>query len=444
MPVLHIKNARVIDPASKTDKVMDLVCKDGKILLMGENLMYTPEYKKIPRHELQMIDAEGLVAAPGLVDTHVHFRDPGFPDKEDIYTGAAAAAAGGYTSVVMMANTNPAADSPETLTYMLEKGKETPVHVYACSTVTKQMAGRELADLEALKEVGAVGFTDDGKPILDEGLVRRGMERAAALGMPVSFHEEDPAYIFENGINAGPVAEKLGLKGSHRNAEITMVERDLKLAKETGACVVIQHISAAETVELIRKAKAEGVNVHGEATPHHFSLTEEAVLTYGTYAKMNPPLRTEVDRTAIIEGLADGTLDLIATDHAPHTKAEKEKPFAQAPSGIIGLETALALGIKHLVKPGKLTLSQLIEKMSLNPATLYGLPAGKLEVGGPADLVLFDPRAGHVPSAFKSKAENTPFTGTHMPARVEFTICGGRVAYVRTVGFDNPYNETNL
>lgn len=432
--VLYIKNGLCIDPRSGMRRVCDILTKGERIFRIGENLAETDEFKRLPRHEIQTIDAEGYVVAPGLVDVHVHFRDPGFPEKEDIRSGAAAAAAGGFTSVVMMANTNPAADTEETLRYMLERGRETPIHVYACGAVTKGLAGAELTDFAALKAAGAVGFTDDGKPLLDEGMAKSAMERCAELGVPVSFHEEDPAYIKESGVHAGEVAARMGLAGADRLAEASLIERDVRLAAETGACAVIQHISTKEGVELVRQAKRAGANVHAEATPHHFTLTQEAVLRHGTLAKMNPPLRTEEDRAAILEGLQDGTIDLIATDHAPHTKAEKAKPFTEAPSGIIGLETALALGITELVQTKKLSMEELLLKMTWNPAQLYGMDAGYLAEGGPADIVIFDPDCPQTFLKFCSKASNTPFAGRTCKSEVEYTICAGKIAYIRCMG----------
>ena len=315
---------------------------------------------------MEVLDATGLVVAPGLVDVHVHFRDPGFTHKEDMFTGAAAAAKGGFTSVVLMANTKPCVDNEETLAYVISKGAETGIHVYTCANVTLGMKGRELVDMECLKEKGAVGFTDDGVPIMDPELVREAMKRAKELNVPISFHEEDPALITNNGVNRGKASEYYGIGGSPREAEITLVDRDLKLAMETGACVEIQHISSKEAVELVRRARAQGYgNIHAEATPHHFTLTEDAVIKYGTLAKMNPPLREEEDRQAILQGLADGTIDIIATDHAPHAKEEKDKPITEAPSGIIGLETALSLGLYELVAIGVIPLMQLLRLMIL-------------------------------------------------------------------------------
>lgn len=431
--MLYIKNGLCIDPRTGMQRVCDILTEEERILKIGENLAETEEFKKLPRHEIQTIDAEGYIVAPGLVDVHVHFRDPGFTEKEDILTGAAAAAAGGFTSVVMMANTKPAADQADILRYMLEKGKDTPIHVYACGAVTKNLEGKELTDMKALRAAGAAGFTDDGKPLSDETLVRKAMENCKELGVPISFHEEDPAYIKESGVNAGEVSAKMGLTGADRKAEISLIERDIRLAIETGACVNIQHISTKEGVELVRRAKKEGADIHAEATPHHFTLTQEAVLQYGTLAKMNPPLRTEEDKEAIIEGLSDGTIDLIATDHAPHTKEEKEKSFTEAPSGIIGLETALALGITELVEKKRLTMEELLSKMTWNPAKIYGIEAGYLAEGGPADIVIFDADCRQTFLTFFSKASNSPFTGKTCKSEVEYTICAGKVAYIKNM-----------
>lgn len=431
--MLYIKNGLCMDPKTGAEGVCDILTEGDRILWMGENLAKREEFRRLPRHEIQTIDAEGYIVAPGLVDVHVHFRDPGFPEKEDIESGAAAAAAGGFTSVVMMANTKPAADQVETLRYMLEKGRRTPIHVYACGAVTKGLSGKELTDMETLRAAGAAGFTDDGKPILSEELAREAMETCRRLHVPISFHEEDPAFIRENGVNAGEIAAKMGLTGSDRQAEAALIKRDLILAEQTGACVNIQHISTKEGVELVRRAKRAGADVHAEAAPHHFTLTEEAVLRWGTLAKMNPPLRGEEDREAIVRGLWDGTIDLIATDHAPHTKEEKAKPFSEAPSGIIGLETALALGITELVEKRKLTMMELLAKMTWNPAKLYGMDAGYLAEGGPADLVIFDPDCSQTFWSFRSKASNTPFAGKTCKSEIEYTICAGKIAYIKNM-----------
>ena len=376
-----------------------------------------------------MLDGAGLTAAPGFVDVHVHFRDPGLTYKEDILTGAEAAAAGGYTTVICMANTKPVVDNPETLSYVLEKGRQTGVHVLSCACVTKDMAGKELTDMEGLREAGAVGFTDDGKPILDAELLKAAFAEAARLDVPVSLHEEDPALIADNGINRGEVSEKLGIGGSPAQAEVSMVERDCRLAEKTGARVNIQHISTAGAVEAVRRSKQRGSHVTAEAAPHHFTLTEDAVLEYGTLAKMNPPLRTREDRLAVIEGLRDGTIDMIATDHAPHSAEEKALPLTEAPSGILGLETAFALGVTQLVKPGYLSLMELMKKMSLNPARLYRLPYEGVAVGAPADLVLFDEAEEWTVESFHSRSSNSPFLGWKLSGRVHYTICGGNVVY---------------
>ena len=332
-----------------------------------------------------------------------------------------------------MANTKPAADEPEIIRDILDRGGRTLIHVYQCGCVTKGMEGRETVDMEELIRAGAVGFTDDGRPLTDVGVARSAMEKAAALGVPLSFHEEDPAYIENNGINAGEISERLGIGGSDRRAEISMIERDMELALETGAVVNIQHISTAEGVELVRQAlKKDGERrIHAEACPHHFTLTQEAVEQWGALAKMNPPLRTERDRQAIIEGLRDGTIDIIATDHAPHSEEEKKRPLTQAPSGIIGLETSLALGITSLVESGQLTLMELLEKMTVNPARLYGLEAGYIAPGGPADIVIFDPKEEWVftKKDIRSKSCNTPFVGRRLTGRVKAVVCGGFIVY---------------
>ncbi len=417
--MLLIKNGYMIDPKSGKDGNYDILTKEDRILRIGKRL-------EPPKGRCKVIDAEGLLVAPGLVDVHVHFREPGFTQKEDISTGAAAAARGGFTSVVLMANTKPPVDNPETLEYVLKRGRETGIHVYSCANVTEGMKGEKLVPMKELAAAGAAGFTDDGMPVMDAAVVRRAMEEAAALDLPVSFHEEDPGLISENGINRGEASAKLGIGGSPREAEIAMVERDLKIALETGASIDIQHISAAESVELVRRAKELGTNIHAEATPHHFTLTEAAVEKYGSLAKMNPPLRTENDRMEIIRGLVDGTIDIIATDHAPHTAEEKSRPITQAPSGIIGLETALALGITELVDKGYITMCQLLRLMSTNPAALYHLDAGYLEEGGPADLILIDTYARVIPGGYASKAENSPFTGWSLKGKVVKTIAAGK------------------
>lgn len=420
--MLLIKNGYMIDPKTGWDGNYDILIENDRIVRIGKKL-------EAPKGKHRVLDAEGLLVAPGLVDVHVHFREPGFTQKEDITTGAAAAAKGGFTTVVLMANTKPPVDNTETLEYIIKRGMETGIHVHTCANVTMGMKGKKLVPMRELAEAGAVGFTDDGIPLMDEELVREAMKNAAALDMPISFHEENPALIENNGINRGKASEYFGIGGSPREAEITMVERDLQLALETGASIDIQHISAKESVELVRKAKEKGHNIHAEATPHHFTLTEDAAIQYGTLAKMNPPLREEADRQEIIRGLVDGTIDMIATDHAPHTAEEKAKPITAAPSGMIGLETALSLGITELVDGGYLTMGQLLTLMSTNPANMYHLDAGYLAEGGPADIILIDTTAEWTPTEYVSKASNTPFTGRTLKGKVAKTICGGKVVY---------------
>ena len=422
--MLLIQNGYMIDPKSGQEGIFDVLIEGEKIVKIGEHL-------EKPQGDCEIIDAEGLLVAPGLVDVHVHFREPGFTHKEDITTGAAAAARGGFTTVVLMANTKPAVDNADTLEYVIKRGKETGIHVTTCANVTMGMQGKELTAMKELASRGAVGFTDDGIPILDEELVREAMKLSVELDMPISFHEEDPRLIGNNGINRGRASAHYGIEGSPREAEITLVERDLQLAVETGAIINVQHISAKEAVEQVRQAKQKSNKVHAEATPHHFTLTEEAAIEYGTLAKMNPPLREEADRLAIIAGLADGTIDIIATDHAPHTAEEKGKPITEAPSGITGLETALALGITKLVNEGHLTMKQLLSKMSTNPAAMYHLDAGYLAEGGPADLILVDTAATYIPRTYASKATNTPFTGWELKGEVIRTICAGKTVYLK-------------
>ena len=422
--MLLIKNGRVVDPVSNTDKVMDVLIDNGTIIQTGDDIS-----KDINSNDVEIIDATGLVVAPGLVDTHVHFRDPGFTYKEDINSGASSAAKGGFTMVVCMANTKPAVDNIETLQYIQEKGEKTGIHVLQTATITKGLAGKELVDMKTLAEHGAAGFTDDGIPIMDEALLVKAMEIAKELDLPVSLHEEDPLFIKNAGVNQGKISKKLNYGGASHTAEDVMVARDTMLALHTGASVCIQHISSGNSVELVRTAKKLGADIHAEATPHHFTLTEDAVLEYGTMARMNPPLRTEKDRQMIIEGIKDGTIDMIVTDHAPHSAEEKAKPLEQAPSGIIGLETSLGLGIKSLVQAGHITLLKLMELMSKNPAQFYRLVPTSIYKGSVADIVIFGENEMWTVDHFASKASNSPFLNWELPGKVHYTICKGNIVY---------------
>ena len=416
-----IKNGFLINPSTNTEEPADIRVENGIICEMG-NLER--------KGQEDVLDIAGLVIAPGLIDTHIHFRDPGFTYKEDLHTGSLAAAKGGFTSVICMANTKPVVDNAETLVDILERAKEENIRIYQTTSITKGLGGKEMNDLDSLKNAGACGFTDDGIPIMDEALCYQAMLEAARLDMPISLHEEDPAFISENGINRGVASEHLGIGGSPALAEDVMVSRDCMLALHSGAKTVIQHISSGNSVALVRGAKALGADIHAEATPHHFTLTDDAVIQFGSQAKMNPPLRTEADRLAIIEGLKDGTIDLIATDHAPHSTEEKAtEPMHKAPSGIIGLETSLGLGITSLVKPGHLTLMELLEKMTCNPASLYKLPGGSIEVNAPADFVIFNPDEEWVVDGFVSKSKNSPFLGVKLFGKIYYTICDGKIIY---------------
>lgn len=422
--MILIKNGRIVDPVRQFDDIADILIDGKTIVKVGKNLEFDENDSN-----LRVIDASGLVAAPGLVDAHVHFRDPGFTYKEDIETGAKAAAKGGFTMVVCMANTKPAVDNLEILKYIQDRAAKTGIHILQASTITKGLQGKELVDMDAMANAGACGFTDDGIPILNEKILVEAMEKARELDLPVSLHEEDPAFIIRPGVNQGTVSEKLGYGGASRTAEDVMVARDVILALHTGASVCIQHISSGNSVELVRTAKKLGADVHAEATPHHFTLTEDAVLEYGTLARMNPPLRTEKDRQEIIEGIKDGTIDMIVTDHAPHSMEEKAKPLADAPSGITGLETSLSLGIKSLVQPGHISLMKLMELMSKNPAEFYRMEPASITEGAVADLVIFGENELWTVDKFASKASNSPFKGWELPGKVHFTICDGNIVY---------------
>jgi len=424
--VILLKNGRVIDPENGTEKKADVLIIGNKIADIADSIELRES------KDIKVIDCEGCIVGPGLVDIHVHFRDPGFTHKEDILTGAKAAAAGGVTSVILMANTKPAVDNLETLKYVIEKGKETDINVYTCANVTEGLKGEKITDFDALKEAGAIGFTDDGIPMLDEKVVIEAMKYAAKTDSVLSFHEENPAFITNNGVNRGKASEHFGIGGSDRQAEIDMVGRDVKLALEYGAKINIQHISSKEALEIIREAKKETTGeqlIFAEATPHHIALTEEATIEHGTLAKMNPPLRTEEDRKAIIEAIKDDTIDFIATDHAPHAADEKAKPITDAPSGILGLETAILVANDVLVKEAGISWPKVFEKMSLNPAKLYGISAGKMAKHEKADIVVFNDNKEYVYEKSLSKSQNSPFLGHTFGGKVVMTICDGKIIY---------------
>lgn len=424
--MLVIKNAHLVNPATAFEGDVNIYI-EGDVIARIE-----PASNGLNgiSDDAEIIDASGLCAIPGLIDVHTHFRDPGFTYKEDIGSGAKAAAAGGYTTVIMMCNTKPAIDNTDTLKECLAKGETCDIRVLSCAAVTKGLKGEEMTDIPALLQAGAVGLTDDGIPIMNENIVREVFRKAAEYNVPVSLHEEDPALITNNGVNHGAASDFYQIGGSPREAEITMIERDLAIALETGAIVNIQHISTKEGVELVRKAKAvPGNNVHAEATPHHIALTEEAVIEKGTLAKVNPPIRTEEDRQAILAGLKDGTIDIIATDHAPHAPEEKAKDITQAPSGMLGLETAFALANRVLVKENGMPFIEMVDKFTVAPAKMYHLPYGDVSVGKIADIVLVDPDEKWVVEGFASKSSNSPFIGEEMTGRIRYTVCEGKIAY---------------
>ena len=378
MVKILIKNAHICDPATNMDCQGDIFLVDGVIADIGTNLEYETEVT---------IDASGLIAAPGLVDMHVHLRDPGQTEKEDIISGCKAAAAGGVTSVLAMPNTNPTVDNVETVQYILNKAKDADAHVYVSAAITKGLQSDVLCNLAALKEAGAIALSDDGRPVINTEFMAEAMQAAPKLGMTVVSHCED-LYLAKGGIiHGGKVAEKLGVKGIPAAAEDCGTAREIALAAAYNVPIHICHVSTATSIALIRDAKERGVAVTAETAPHYFTLTEEELLKRDADYRMNPPLRTEADRLAVIEALKDGTLDAIATDHAPHTPTEKAD-FEKAPNGAIGMETSLSAGITALVKQGHCTMLQLIEKMSTKPAQLLGIPAGTLKKGSPADVIL--------------------------------------------------------
>ncbi len=381
------------------------------------------------------LDVSGKFIVPGLIDVHVHLRDPGFPAKETIETGCEAAAAGGFTSVVCLPNTDPVIDSPAVVQDIQTKAASADARVYVVACGTKGMSGREITDTDALLEAGVVGFSDDGLPIESADIMRELLARSERSGTAVCPHVEDFRYTRDGVMHEGSVSAALGYKGMGAEGEAAMIERDIDLVREVGGKLHILHISVRRGIELVRKAKAEGLSITCEACPHHFILTDEDVPVFGTAGKMSPPLRTADDREAVLEGLADGTIDIIATDHAPHTREEKLRAFPEAPNGILGLETALGSVISALVETGILTLEDAVAKMTNIPADLYGLEGGKLEVGGPADITVIDPSATWQVDAtqFKSKSRNTPFHGWTFTGRPDLTVMGGRITHKQNV-----------
>lgn len=417
-----IKSGKLINPATNFEGIVDISIEDGLIKEISPSI--SSDYFEYD----DIIDAKGMVVSPGLIDIHSHFRDPGFTHKEDLLSGAESAAAGGYTTVILMANTNPKIDSVESLNYVLEKVKDCPINILQEAALTIDFKDK-LVDMDLLHKAGAAGFTNDGVPVMNTKTLRDAMLKAAQLDTVIALHEEDNSLIDNHGINAGPIAEKLGLKGAPRVSEDIMVARDCMLALETGACIDIQHISSGNAVDFIRYAKSIGVKVFAEATPHHFTLTEDDVLEHGVLAKMNPPLRSTEDRERIIAGLIDDTIEIIATDHAPHTDKEKNVDFTKAPSGIIGLETALPLAVTELVMKNRLSMIHMLSKFTSNPARYYKLDKGNIEIGKVADICIFDPDQEYRVKGFKSKSSNSPFLGRSLYGKVKYTLVAGKIVY---------------
>lgn len=423
MPALWIQAARVIDPASRRDAPGDLFIDQGRLVA---------PLSAAARKRARRIDGRGLVACPGLVDVHVHFREPGQTHKETIATGSRAAAAGGFTSVVCMPNTSPVADNSGTIQLMKDViARDAVVRVHPTGCITVGMKGQTLAPIGSLKRAGVVAITDDGECVQSNDLMRRAVEYARMFSLPVMDHCQDYSMTQGAVMNEGVVSTRLGLRGWPHAAEDIIVARNIILAEQTGAHIHLQHISSRYSVDHIRRAKARGVRVTAEATPHHLALTEEALAGYDTHFKMNPPLRTEADRQALIAGLRDGTLDIIATDHAPHTDYEKDKEFDYAPNGILGLETALPVCLDVLVRQARFKLSRVIDLMTRLPAKIVDLPAGTLAEGAAADVCLFDPEETwrYDAKAGQSKSSNSPWSGRELRGRVRTTIVGGKVVF---------------
>lgn len=426
MKPMLLQGGRVIDPSQQQDGVADVLIVDGKIAGLGPGLR-APD-------GADLVDVSGNVVAPGLVDIHVHLREPGREDAETVASGAQAAAAGGFTSICAMPNTDPVTDNQAAVGFIVKQAAAAQAaRVYPIGAISVGQRGEQLAEFGEMVGAGAVAVSDDGHPVVSSHLMRTALEYALSFGIPVAEHCEDPALSTNGVMNAGRVATRLGLRGIPAAAEEIMVARNVLLGELTGGHIHLCHISTRGSVDLIRWGKARGVNVTAEATPHHFALTHEACEGYDTNAKMNPPLRSGADIEAVAAGLADGTLDAIATDHAPHHYEAKEREFDDAPFGVVGLETALGLGVTLLVNGGRLSLAQLIERMSTGPARIFHLAAGTLARGAAADIVVFDPAARWEvePGRFQSKSRNTPFRGWELYGRVDRTLVGGRPVYQR-------------
>lgn len=417
-----IRGGRVLDPASGVDAVQDLLLRDGKVAALGARLA-APE-------GIPLIDAAGKVVCPGFLDIHVHLREPGYEYKETVATGTRAAAAGGFTAVACMANTNPVNDNRSITDYILAKARsEGVVRVYPIGAVSRGLEGQELAELAELAEAGCVAFSDDGRPVMNAALLRRALEYTLPFGLPVVSHAEDAHLAGEGVMNEGVVSTELGLTGRPGMAEEIMVARDIGLAELTGGHVHIAHVSTAGAVRLVREAKARGIRVTAEVTPHHLLLTEEAVRGYDPHTRMNPPLRTKRDQEALLEGLLDGTIDCVATDHAPHALSEKEGEFERAAAGVVGLETAVSVLLDRLVRPGLVPLPTLVERLTAGPARVLSLPGGSLALGADADLTILDLERPLTidPSAFHSRSRNSPFGGWQVTGVPWMTLVGGRV-----------------
>ena len=423
---LLLRGGRVIDPTQSMDAAGDVLVADGKIESLGGAIDVGA------RDDVEVIDCGGLVVAPGFIDVHCHLREPGREDVETIATGARAAAVGGFTAVCAMPNTQPVTDNQAAVGFVLRQGQmANAARVHPIGAISLGQEGKALAEFGEMVGAGAVAVSDDGRPVASAHLMRTALEYARTFGIPVADHCEEPTLAAGGAMNEGLVSARLGLKGIPAEAEEIMVIRDILLARRTGGHVHLCHMSTKGSVELIRWGKERGINVTAEACPHHLSLTENEVNGYNTNAKMNPPLRTEADVEAIREAVRDGTIDLVATDHAPHHYDEKEREFADAPNGIVGLETALAVVMKWLVKPGIIDLATLIDRMSVSPARIFNLPGGSLQRGAVADVTVFDPAREWTvdPARFVSKGRNSPYVGHTLQGVVMCTIVGGRIVH---------------